>query len=444
MVDILILNGFIVTMDSQRKIIEDGGVAIEEDRIIDVDSSMELKSRYNANRTIDAGNMIVMPGLIDGHSHAGHGLIKGLGIHTRPSMWGTVCGKVYAEGSTENFWYTEALLTALERLKFGVTCSVDYLGGGAMVMRVDDSVYGDRHCEAIQKVGIRELMAVGPRRPPFPSKYSRWDGDKRRDYLVSFEEQLKNCETLIRRWHGKGEGRVDIAVMFPAPQPERERISNSILQDLIEMSQATRAISKENNLIFTMDGANSGTIKLLHEDLDLLGPDALLTHALDLTSEEIKICKSTNTKIVHNVSSRTSCWGRCPVPELIDAGVTVILGSDATGPDTSHDMFRHMFHCMHYHRRFYQDTSYMPPGKVLEMTTIDSAKALGMEKEIGSLEPGKKADVILVDIFKPHLYPPNMVVDRITSYANGNDVDTVIVDGEILMENNVVKTIDGT
>jgi cytosine/adenosine deaminase-related metal-dependent hydrolase len=118
------------------------------------------------------------------------------------------------------------------------------------------------------------------------------------------------------------------------------------------------------------------------------------------------------------------------------------MGSDAAGPDRSYDMFRHMFQAMRYHRRHYRDPRVMPPGKTLEMTTIDGARAFRIEEELGSIEPGKKADIILVDLKKPHLYPLNMPVDRITYFSNGNDVDTVLVDGEILMENRFVKTID--
>src|SRR5437762_13659266 len=97
-------------------------------------------------------------------------------------------------------------------------------------------------------------------------------------------------------------------------------------------------------------------------------------------------------------------------------------------------MFRHMFQCMHYHRRHFRDARILPQGKVLEMVTIDAARALGLDRELGSLEAGKKADVILVDLFKPHLMPLNMPVYRIASFANGADVDTVIVDGRVLME----------
>jgi cytosine/adenosine deaminase-related metal-dependent hydrolase len=146
--------------------------------------------------------------------------------------------------------------------------------------------------------------------------------------------------------------------------------------------------------------------------------------------------------IAHNPSAVASILRRCPVPELIDAGVKIAMGSDAAGPDRSYDMFRHMFQAMRYHRRHYRDSKILPPGKVLEMCTIDAAKAFGVDEYTGSLEPGKKADIVLVNMKRPHLHPLNLPVDKITYFANGNDVDTVIVDGEVLMENREINHVD--
>ena len=134
--------------------------------------------------------------------------------------------------------------------------------------------------------------------------------------------------------------------------------------------------------------------------------------------------------------------GRCPAPELIEKGVRVVIGSDGAAPDRGFDMFRHMSQCMHYHRTFFKDTSIMPPGKVLEMVTIDSAKGFGLEDSIGSIEINKLADIILIDMFKPHLIPMNMPVSRLTYYANAADVDTVLVDGEIVMQNRIPTKIN--
>ena len=441
MADILISGGTIITMDPERRVIDDGMVAIEGDRIVDVGVRSQLNGKYSATEVIEASRKVVMPGLIDGHGHAGHGLVKTLGV-TDLTLWRQACEKIYAEGSTEEFWYAEGLLTAVERLKFGTTCGLSFFGGGDMVMRTDEPVYGDRHCEAVEQVGIREFLAVGPRRAPFPRKYSRWDDNGRTDVMVTFEDQMETCETLIQRWHGKVDGRIHVCMMFPVHDPAGGSMGRVELEEHRAQARAVRELTKKYGVLFTQDGHTTNTVKFAHEELGILGPDALLSHSTALTDEEIQICKDTDTKIVHNPSSGNSITARCPAPELLDAGVTVILGSDGTAPDRSYDMFRHMAQCMHYQRSHYHDRTYMPPGKVLEMATIDAARGLGIDRELGSLEKGKKADVILVDMVKPHLFPFNMPVHRITNYANGNDVDTVLVDGKVLMRNRMVNTVD--
>jgi cytosine/adenosine deaminase-related metal-dependent hydrolase len=119
-----------------------------------------------------------------------------------------------------------------------------------------------------------------------------------------------------------------------------------------------------------------------------------------------------------------------------------MLGSDGVAPDRSYDMFRHMFQAMRYHRFHWRDTKVLPPGKVLEMVTIEAARALGMDKEIGSLEAGKKADVILIDWWRPHMVPMNMPLYRVAYFANGNDVSTVLVNGRVLMRDRVVLSVN--
>jgi cytosine/adenosine deaminase-related metal-dependent hydrolase len=442
-VDILILHGTVITMDPERRVIENGGVAIASDRIEAVGTTQELEGTYQAKRVIDARNKVVMPGLIDGHGHAGHSLVKSLGMGVT-GAWSLAVEKLYSQGTTEGFWRADGLLTALERLKFGVTCGVTYFGGGDSVMRTDDPRYGDRHLEAVQEVGIREFLAVGARRPPFPRKFSHWSGESRRDVMVSFEQQLETSETLIQHWHGKADGKLNLCMMLPTHHPESTTLSETELEDLRYRARATRELTKKYGVLFTQDGHTRGTVKFAHEELGILGPDAFFSHSTELTAEEIQICKETGTRIVHNPSAIASMRGRCPVTELIDADVIVMLGSDGAAPDRSYDMFRHMFQAMRYHRFYFRDASVLPAGKVLEMVTIDSARALGLEKELGSLEAGKKADVILIDMFKPHLVPMHMPVYRVAYFANGNDVDTVIVNGEILMEKRDVKTVNET
>ena len=439
-VDILITGGSVITMDPQRRVIEDGGVAIVADRIVAVGPSRELASKYQPKQRIDARRKIVMPGLIDGHGHAGHGLVKSLGADT--DDWYPATEQIYARGSTSDFWRAEALLAGVERVRFGVTTALSFLGGGEMIMRTDDTAYGDAYLQAIEKVGLRFFLAVGPRRPPYPNTYVQWSGEQAKDVPVSFERHLEVSEALIKRWNGAGEGRLHIAMAFPTHHPETTPLTDSALAELVAQARATRALSKKYGLLFTQDGHSRGSVKFANDVFDILGPDVLLSHATGMTDEEIQIVARTGTKIVHNPSANAAIRERFTLIELLDAGATVMLGSDGVAPDRSYDMFRHMFQAMHYHRFYYHDTKVLPAGKVLEMVTIDAARALGLEQEIGSLEPGKKADVILVDGFRPHMVPMNMPLYRIAYFANGNDVSTVLVNGRVLMRDRKVLTVN--
>jgi 5-methylthioadenosine/S-adenosylhomocysteine deaminase len=311
-----------------------------------------------------------------------------------------------------------------------------------MVLRTDLPVYGNRHCEAVQEIGVREFLVVGPRVPPFPHEYIQWNGNEQKAVAVGLEDHLETCETLIQNWHGKADGRLNIGINLPVYHEENVHADPSLMDHYKQQVEAFTNLQRKSSLILVQDGHSCGTVKFAHEELGLTGKASFFSHSTNLTEEEIQILANTDTRVIHNPSSLASILGRCPVPELLEAGVTVVLGSDGPAPDRNCDMFRHMFQCMHYHRTYYHDPGYLPPGKVLEMVTIDAARALGLEKDLGSIEPGKKADIILVDVLKPHLQPFNMPLHRLVYYANGSDVDTVLVDGKILMTNRVISTIN--
>ncbi|MCC2650926.1 MAG: amidohydrolase [Microvirga sp.] len=441
MADIIITNGIVVTMDPQRRVIENGAVAIDKDRIVAIGTTEEVLAAHQAATMIDARHKIVMPGLIDGHAHAGHGLIKTMGGGDSDA-WYEACHKAYTVASTPEFWRAEARLAALERLRFGVTTGVSLLGGGDTILRTDEPIYGDAHCEGVREVGTRSVVAVGPTRPPHPRTYARFVDGKAVERPVTFEEQFETCKTLIETWHGKHGGRLNIALITPTLRAEHvEELGRENLEEARRQARMTADLAREAGLVFTQDGHTNGSVAYANE-LGILGPNALLSHSTNLSPEEIRIVADTGTNIAHNPSAIASILGRCPVPELLEAGANVCLGSDATAPDRSGDMFRHMQQCMHYHRTYFKDPTWLPPGRVLEMCTIDGAKALGMEKDIGSLEVGKKADVVLLDLRRPHLYPLNMPVFRLIYFANGNDVDTVIVDGRIAMQDRKAVLVD--
>ena len=436
MTGLLIRHVTAVTMDPERRVMEDAAIAVGGDRIVAVGPDAQVAAAHAAAEEIEARGMAAIPGLIDCHSHAGHGLVRSLGAGDGKA-WYDACAEIYARGSTVEFWRAEARLALLERLKAGVTTAVSLLGGGDDVYRTDDPVYGDAHCDATRESGLRTMLAVGPGRRPFPHRFRRSDGEFR-DVSVTFERQMEVSEDLIRRRNDIRDDRTGVCLIMPVYHAAELAEAKA---EIAAMAETVADLRARYGTLFTQDGHRNGTIAIARE-LGLLGPFALLSHSVDLTPADFAALTETGAHIVHNPSAIMSIYGRCPAPELIEKGVTVCLGSDAGAPDRGFDMFRHMAQCMHYHRRHFRDPSYMPPGKVLEMATIDAAHALGVQDDLGSLEPGKQADIVLVDMRKPHLWPPNMPVTRLAHFANAADVDTVVVDGEILMRNRVPHRVE--
>lgn len=440
MPEILIVNGTLITVDPERRVIEDGALLIRGDRIAAVGTMAEVEPLADGGaQRIDARRMVVMPGLIDGHGHAGHGLVKSLGA-AGTDRWVEACLKIYGHGSTAAFWRAEAELASLERLKGGVTTAVSLFGGGTDLIRNDAADYALAYADAVGRSGTRSYLAIGPNRAPFPHRFTRGEDGRRAE--VGLAEQMAVAEAVISGGTALHGGRVNICLTAPVYGPDRSQdgLDPSAIRDTFDRVMDLRS---RTGVLFTQDGHRSGSIAFAGE-LGALGPFALMSHAVELTPGDIAAARETDTRIVHNPSAIMSIWGRCPVPELIEAGVTVALGSDGAAPDRGYDMFRHMAQCMHYHRRHFRDPKVLPPGKVIEMATIDAARALGRESELGSLETGKKADVILIDMFKPHLMPFNMPVTRVAHFANAADVDTVIVDGRVLMRGRQVATADET
>ncbi|MEQ8587681.1 MAG: amidohydrolase family protein [Thalassobaculaceae bacterium] len=439
MPDIRIDNALVVTMDGDRRVLKGESVAVSGTRIAAIGPREALAQAYPDATVIDGARKALMPGFVDVHAHAGHGLIKTLGL-AFDGEWERACHTAYTVASDTGFWAAEAALSAVERIRCGTTTGVSYLGGGDDVMRTDEALYADAHCREIERIGTRSIVAVGINRPPFPKTYANIEGGGYDARSVTFDTQLAVCEEVARQWHGGADGRVRIAVSFPVHH--RGSFQDALLDEVRDQAAATRDLTRRLGLVFTQDGHREGSVRLAHEVFDLLGPDALMSHAVDLDEEEIRLIAETGTKIAHNPSANRSITGRCPVPELIDAGAVVGLGSDGTAPDRGYDMFRHMFQAMHYHRRHFRDPSVLPPGKVLEMATIDGAAALGLAEEIGSIEMGKQADLILVDLFKPHMVPMTMPLYRLACFANGADVDTTIVAGRVLMRDRRLVGID--
>ncbi len=276
MTDLLITGGTVITMDGGRRVIADGAVAIEADRIVGVGPAAALPQV--AKRVIDARGHAVLPGLIDGHAHAGHGLVKTMGGGDS-AAWSEACRAIYTTASPPSFWRAEARLAALERLMFGVTMGLSLLGGGDSVMRTDTPAHGDAHMEGVREIGIREVMAVGPTRPPHPWTYAD-DGVER---SVGFEQQLDTIGALIERWHRADHGRLQVATLMPVyREPEHGDVG------LIErQGRSVQDLGRRHGTLFHQDGHRAGSLAMADRMFGLLGPDALMSHCTDLTEADI-------------------------------------------------------------------------------------------------------------------------------------------------------------
>ncbi|MFN7000906.1 MAG: amidohydrolase family protein, partial [Elioraea tepidiphila] len=372
---LLIRGGVVITMDPARRVIDDGAVAVSGDRIAAVGPRAEVEAVWRATQVIDAKGRAVLPGFIDGHAHAGHGLVKTMGGGDSEA-WSEACRIIYTLASPPSFWRAEAELAALERLRNGVTTGVSLLGGGDSIMRTDNPAHGDAHCEGVAAVGIRAIVAVGPTRPPHPREYASWESGTERRYPVSFERQAETCAALIKRWHGAADGRIAIATLMPVYREATHDAAK--VAEIERQGRIMRELGRKHGTLFHQDGHRSGSIEMADRMFGLCGPDAFFSHCTDLTDADIDALASSGASVVHNPSAIAAVRGYCPAPKLMEAGITVMIGSDATAPDRSGDMFRHMFQCIRYHQRAFRDEGMIPPGKALEMVTIDAAKGLGL------------------------------------------------------------------
>lgn len=445
MIDMLLIHGTIVTMDKERRIIEDGAIALDGTRIKAIGNSEDLLKEYhNAKKIIDCKNKLILPGFIDVHGHAGHCMFKAL-AYDSVSYWMPIMTETYHNNTTDEFWYKEGKLAALERLKFGVTCGLSVISNS---QRSDDPIFSINHAKGYADVGIREIIAVGPSNPPYPRRFSRIVNGKKIERLVTFDEMLEGAEEAIKATNHSYE---DTIRAFIAPFVLVTSVNQSSLTvpdvatNLTKhdryMMQKVREIAKKYNTRIHTE-AFGGMIRLAATDENaLLGPDIHIQHCTGISIDEAIILAETGTH-VSSAPGAGQLINRCPVPELIELGANVAISTDGTSPAVSFDMLNAARKTQLVHQGALQDRYYLPPGKLLEMITIDAAKAIGWDDEIGSLEVGKKADVITIDMHQAHLSPNFMPVHKLILYASGQDVDNVIVNGKLLMKDRKVMSVN--
>ena len=422
----------VVTMDGARRILEDAAVRVAGDRIAEVCPTAEA-TIAPGDRVIDCRGKLVIPGLIDAHGHAGHCLIRSIGVDTNP-LWMKIVTPVYYHFTTREFWYADGLVSGLERLRAGVTTGVSIISS---MPRSDDPQFAVNHARAYGEIGLREIVCVGPAGLPWPRTVTRWETGAPVRRPVTFAEMMEGTEAAIQSIDGAEGGRIRVYVtpftIVPSLDPSNMSTPDqavSLTQDDRDQARAVRELARKYGVRLHSD-AFAGHVRLAFQDREnaLLGPDIHLQHCWGITHDEIDILAETGTHVTHAPPGRST-----PVVEMMARGVNVAVTTDGTAPSRHFDLlqtarqFQSVQHVLRNHDRYY-----FPPGKVLEMVTIDAARALRLDHEIGSLEPGKKADIAVIDMSQPHLTPDWLPVHRLIHQAVGSDVEMVMVDGRMVM-----------
>jgi len=429
----LFTNATVITMNPTRDIISDGAVAIEGNRIVGVGKSAALLRQFDGDEVMDLQGKLVIPGLIDTHVHLAQALIRGCADDMALIQW--LCERVWVlQGNfTEEDGYVSARLCIAEMLKSGTTTFLESMlahryGFDGIAEVVDES--GIRACLA----GI--VMDVGT--------YATQSNAMHPGMIESRETSLLGVLEMHSKWEGAADERIH--VWFGPRTPGG--VSAELYREMSELA-------RQRNMGITMHLAEVEADKLFlkekyglspvyyAESVGLLGSKTVLVHMVWLTQEDIDKLAATGTHVSHNPSSNSKlASGVCKVPQMLASGVNVALGCDGGPSNNDYDMIREMKLAALIHKAVTNDPLIVPAETVLEMATINGAHALGLEHEIGSLEIGKKADLVVVDLNRLHTTPSMNPVSTLVYAATGGEVEMVIVDGQIIVEQGQLLTMD--
>lgn len=442
-------HGLAVTMNSKYQLIEDAAVVTEADKIIFVGAFDTYKDQIaETDSVIDCTGQLILPGFIDTHAHAGHCMNRALGWDTR-SRWMGYMTNIYHFNSTPDYWYWEGRLASLERLKAGITCGVNVLTNAG---RCDDPRIAVAQADAYATTGVRQILAIGPSNPPYPRAFGQWRDDDQGGHFerveLSFDEVMQKAEEAIELTHHSHNGLIEafIApfVMVTSVQPSGPTPADMAVR-LTEhdrkMMKAVREIAKRQKTRIHTE-AFGGMIRMAAQSEDaLLGPDVHVQHCKGIGIDEALILAETHTNVTTS-PGWSQIFNRCPVPTLMGLGVNVAISTDGTSPGIPYDLIQAARNLAMITQGAERDFFYLPCGKLLSMITIDAAKAIGRENDLGSLETGKQADIITVDLQKPHLTPNFLPIHKLMLYGNASDVDTVMVQGKLRIVKRQVLDID--
>ncbi|MBF0112714.1 MAG: amidohydrolase, partial [Desulfamplus sp.] len=419
-VDILIKNGVVLTIDSQMRVIQNGYVAVKDSLIVGVGRSDELlAANLVADEVIDAKDRIIMPGLINSHTHASMAIFRGIADDLPLMEW--LNNHIFpAEAKlTPDLVYIGAKLACAEMILSGTTCFCDMY------------LFEDEVAKAAYDSSMRAV--VGEVLYDFPSPC-----------YGNIEQGFEYVEDMIDRWRAKSGSLIRVAVephstylCAPNLLQRAAQIANKNEIPLIIHVAETLSECSE---IKKRYGATP--VKFL-ADIGVLGPNLIACHSVHLTDEDIELYKSFDVKVAHCPESNMKlASGVAPIPKIIDSGICVGLGTDGAASNNDLDMLLEMDTAAKLHKVFTMNPEALDSKTAVKMATINGARALGLDKITGSLEVGKRADIIVIDISAPHLVPMYNPYSHVVYSATGRDVVLNIIDGKIVMRDRRLFTID--
>jgi 5-methylthioadenosine/S-adenosylhomocysteine deaminase len=427
-VDLIVAGGTVITQNARREIIPNGVVVVRGDTLLAVLPAREAEGRYTAQRTLDARGRFVFPGLINTHTHLFQTFTKGLGEGLPLYEWVDSVPAPVAAAMTEQESHLSALLGGLEALHSGTTTVLDF----AYSLPTPHLYRGAGR--AFRDLGLRGILARG---------------------LMDTGEQhgLSPCQfhpvdEALAEWDGlAGELSSSLVALAVAPEVPfgvsragLERLRTYAVQRDMLITMHVNEGSDDDRAVLADHGRRA--IPFL-EEIGFWGPDVLAVHCVRMQPEDIEILARHDVKVSHNpVSNMYLGIGTAPIVEMRRAGLAVGLGTDGAGSNNSQDMLETLKCAGLIHKLAHGDPTAMRAADVLDMATLEGARAIGQGGRLGSLEPGKQADLFVLDPLTPKAAP---VLDPVASlvYSCGEDsVHTVIVAGRVVLDEGVVVAVD--
>jgi 5-methylthioadenosine/S-adenosylhomocysteine deaminase len=417
-VDFVISGGIVVTMDEKDSILPNGAVALDGADIAAVGTAESIALEFRGRRLIDARGSLVMPGLVNSHTHAAMTCFRGIADDMDLMHW--LSNYIFpAENRNVDpeLAYWGSLLACAEMILSGTTTFCDMY------------IFEDETAQAARQAGMRCLL--GEVLFDFPSPNFKTPA-----------EGLRYTEMLIKKWAD------DPLVNIVVEPHALYTCSPALLKDAKALADAygvpvaTHFLENMTEPGLLKEKLGRRATEFL-QDIGYLDERFFVFHGVYMDDEDIRIFADHGCKIVHNPESNMKlASGVAPVSHMLAAGITVGLGTDGCASNNNLDMFQEMDTAAKLEKSVRLDPTIMPARTVLRMATCDGAKVLGLDNMVGSIRPGMKADLVMIGLDKPHLTPMYSEYSHLVYAANGADVDTVFINGRLVMENRRLLTID--